>query len=201
MNEDNMLKNIIKISIRLFLVFTIFQFISLFTTSWAYLINLYGIKIDMSGVTFNKITESIVMDKYDIFRIFLQFIIIWCINLTLLIILWIKSEKISELIIGKNNIENIEVTLGSENILSIGLCIVCTYFIIDNLPKLLHYVSNDIILYTKSYNENAELYISSNVYFYLLEPLIKIIISFIGIRYREKIMKIFMNNKNKSNNA
>jgi len=140
-----MLKNIIKISIRLFLVFTIFQFISLFTTSWAYMVNLYGIKIDMSGVTFNKITESIVMDKYDIFRIFLQFIIIWCINLTLLIILWIKSEKISELIIGKNNIENIEVTLSSENLLSVGLCIVCTFFIIDSFPKLFHYVSNYIV--------------------------------------------------------
>ncbi|MDR2597970.1 MAG: hypothetical protein LBC76_11710 [Treponema sp.] len=197
-----MLKNIIKISIRLFLVFTIFQFISLFTASWAYLVNLYGIKIDMSGVTFNKITESIVMDKYDIFRIFLQFIIIWCINLTLFIILWIKSEKISELIIGKNNIENIEATLGSENILSISLCIVCTYFIIDNLPKILHYVSNYIIFYTKLFNENAQLYISSHVYFDLLEPLIKIIISVIGIRYREKIIKkIFINNKDKPNNA
>jgi len=195
-----MLKNIIKISIRLFLIFTAFQFISLFTTSWTYLINLYGIKIDMTGITFNKITESIVMDKFDIFRIFLQFIITWCVNLALLIILWFKSEKISELIIGKNNIENIEVALDSENLLSVGLCIICTYFIIDSLPRLLHYVSNYIIFYTKLSNENVKINISSHVYFDLLEPLLKIIISIIVIRYREKIIKIIYinNNKNKS---
>ena len=195
-----MLKNIIKISIRLFLIFTAFQFISLFTTSWTYLINLYGIKIDMTGITFNKITESIVMDKFDIFRIFLQFIITWCVNLALLIILWFKSEKISELIIGKNNIENIEVALDSENLLSVGLCIICTYFIIDSLPRLLHYVSNYIIFYTKLSNENVKINISSHVYFDLLEPLLKIIISIIVIKYREKIIKIIYinNNKNKS---
>jgi len=201
MNGGNMLKNIIKISIRLFLLFTIFQFITSFTLSWTYLVNLYGIKIDMSGVTFNKITESIVMDKYDIFRIFLQFIITWCINLTLLIILWIKSENISGLIIGKNNIENMEMTLDFESILSAGLCIICTYFIIDSLPKLLHYVSNYIIFYAKLFNENANQYISTNVYFDLMEPLLKIIISVIGIRYRENIVKkIYLNiNKSKSN--
>ncbi|MDR0457024.1 MAG: hypothetical protein LBH20_10130 [Treponema sp.] len=108
-----MLKNIIKISIRLFLVFTIFQFMTGFTASWTYLFNLYKIKIDINGVTFNNITENIIMDKFDIFRIFLQFIITWCINLAVLIILWIKSEKISQFIIGKNNIENIEVALSS----------------------------------------------------------------------------------------
>jgi len=185
-----MLKNIIKISIRLFLVFTIFQFIDLFTASWAYMVNLYGIKIDMSGVTFNKITESIVMDKYDIFRIFLQFIITWCVSLALLIILWVKSEKISALIIGKNDIENIEMALDSGTLLSAGLCIICTFFIIDSLPRLLHYVSNYIIFFTRVYNEkNGNLYISSAVYLDFFDPLLKIIISIIGIRYREKIVK------------
>jgi len=194
-----MLKNIIKISIRLFLVFTIFQFIDLFTASWAYMVNLYGIKIDMTGVTFNKITESIVMDKYDIFRVFLQFIITWCVSLALLIILWVKSEKITELIIGKNNIENIEMALDSENLLSAGLCIICTFFIIDSLPRLLHYVSNYIIFFTRVYNEeNRNWYISSAVYLDFFDPLLKIILSIIGIRYREKIIKIiYINNKNK----
>ena len=196
-----MLRNIITISIRLFLVFTVFQFINLFTISWAYLVNLYGVKIDMTGITFNKITESIVMDKFDIFRIFLQFIITWCVNLALLIILWLKSEKISELIIGKNKIENLETALDSENLLSVGLCIVCMYFIIDSLPKLFHYVSNYIISYTKLSKENIKINISSDAYFDLLEPLLKIIMSIIGIRYREKIIKIIYinNNKNKSN--
>jgi len=196
-----MLKNIIKISIRLFLVFNIFQFINLFTTSWAYMVNLYGIKIDMTGVTFNEITENIVMDKFDIYKIFLQFIITWCVNLAILIILWVKSEKISALIIGKNNIENIEMALASEALLSAGLCIICTYFIIDSFPRLLYYVSNYIIPFTKLLHENVKIHISSSVYFDCLEPLLKIIISIIGIRYREKIIKkIYINNnKNGSN--
>jgi hypothetical protein len=172
-----------------------------FTASWTYLFNLYKIKIDMNGVTFNNITENIIMDKFDIFRIFLQFIITWCINLAVLIILWIKSEKISQFIIGKNNIENIEIALSSENILSVGLCIICIYFIIDSLPKLFHYISNYIMFYTKLLNENAEIYMSSILHFEFLEILLKIIMSIIGMRYREKIVKIINinNNKSKSN--
>ena len=195
-----MLKNIIRISIRLFLVFTIFQFMSVFTSSWTYLVNLYGIKINMDGINFSNIAENIIMDKTDIFKIFLQFIITWCINLAVIIILWVKSEEISELIIGKNNIENVEMKLDAENILSAALCILCIYFIIENLPKLFHYVSNYISFCVKLFNKNTEIFISSHLHFGLLEVLFKIIISIIGIRYREKIVKIInINNKNKSN--
>jgi hypothetical protein len=174
---------------------------SAFISSWTYLVNLYGIKIDMSGIFFNNILDGIVMDKKDIFRIFLQFIITWCINLAVIMILWIKSETISKAIIGNNDIENIQIAMDSESILSCGLCIVCVFFLIDSVPPLLGYISNYIILFIKLVNENPKIYLSSYFHFTFLELIFKIIISIIGIRYKEKIVKIIniKNNKNKSN--
>jgi hypothetical protein len=202
MEERIMLKNVIKISIRLFIIFWIFQFLTMFTTSWNHLVNLYGIKIDMSGVYFNNVLDGIAMDKQDIFKIFLQFIITWCLNIAVIVILWIKSEKVAKTIIGKNDIENIQITpLDSESILSIGLCIICVYFFIDSVTRLLYYISDYIISFTQIINKGAEIYFSSGTLFSFLELLLKLIISIIGIRYREKIVKklIVKNDKNKSN--
>ena len=190
-----MLKNIIKISIRLFIIFWILQFLTMFTTSWNYLVNLYSIEIDMSGVYFNNILDGIAMDKQDIFRIFLQFIITWCFNIAVIVILWIKSEKLAKAIIGKNDIENVQmITLDTESILSAGLCIICVYFFVDNVVKLLYNISTYIITLTKIINGNAEIYLSSFFHFNFMEVLLKIIMSIIGIRYREKIVKkIYIN--------
>jgi len=196
-----MLKNIIKISIRLFIIFWIFQFIIMFTGSWTYLVNLYKIKIDINGINIDNL-QGIAMDKQDIFRIFLQFIITWCLNLAVIVILWIKSEKVAEAIIGKNDIENVQMTtLDTESILSAGLCIICVYFFVDNVVKLLYNISTYIITLTKIINKNAEIYLSSFFHFNFLEVLLKIIMSIIGIRYREKIVKKIniKNDKNKSN--
>jgi len=185
-----MLKNVIKISIRLFIIFWIFQFLTMFTTSWNYLVNLYGIEIDTSGVYFDNVLDGIAMDKQDIFRIFLQFIITWCLNIAVIVILWIKSEKVAKAIIGKNDIENVQMTpLDSESILSIGLCIICVFFFIDSVTRLLYYISNYIISFTQIINKDTEIYFSSVTFFSFLELLFKLIMSIIGIRYREKIVK------------
>jgi hypothetical protein len=167
-----------------------FQFLAMFTASWNHLVNLYGIEIDMSGVYFNNILDGITMDKQDIFKIFLQFIITWCLNIAVIVILWIKSEKVAKAIIGKNDIENIQMTpLDSESILSIGLCIICVYFFIDSVTRLLYYISDYIISFTQIVNKGTEIYFSSISFFNFLELLLKLIMSIIGIRYREKIVK------------
>jgi hypothetical protein len=173
----------------------------MFTGSWTYLVNLYKIKIDINGIDIGNL-QGIAMDKQDIFRIFLQFIITWCLNLAVIVILWIKSEKVAKAIIGKNDIENIQMTpLDSESILSIGLCIICIYFFIDSVTKLLYYISLYMSLISKLFNENAEIHLASAAHFGFLELLLKLVISIIGIRYREKIVKKIniKDGKNKSN--
>jgi hypothetical protein len=202
MKGEVMLKNIIKISIRLFILFWIFQFISIYASTLNYWINLYNIKIDMNGINIDNIPDNLLMDKQDIFNMFLRFIITVCANLAIVVILWIKNEKVANAIIGKNDIENVQITsLDSENILSIGLCVICIYFFIESVTKLLYHISLDMIYAVKTFDENTKVYVSPEHYLIFPELLLKLIMSIVGIRYKEKIVKkININNgKNKSN--
>jgi hypothetical protein len=201
MEGEVMLKNIIKISIRLFILFWIFQFISVYASTLNYLLNLYNIKIDMNGINVD-IPDNLLMDKQDIFNIFLRFIITVCANLAIFVILWIKNEKVANAIIGKNDIENVQMTpLDSENILSIGLCVICIYFFIESVTKLLYHTSINIIYFVKKLDKNTKVHVFPEHYLVFPELLLKLIMSIVGIKYREKIVKkININNgKNKSN--
>jgi hypothetical protein len=118
------------------------------------------------------------------------------------ILLWIKNEKVANAIIEKNDIENVQMTpLDSENILSIGLCVICIYFFIDSVTKLLYHISLYINYIVKIFDKNTKIYVAPEQYLVFLELLLKLILSIIGIRYKEKIVrKININNgKNKSN--
>ena len=102
------MKNIITISIRIFLVFTIFQFINGFSLSFGNFIgwNEYNLGISPD------------IETVELLKMYLPFICLWIVYLAIVILLWIKSEAISDKIIGKSEFDTINITLNYENALS-----------------------------------------------------------------------------------
>jgi hypothetical protein len=131
---------------------------------------------------------------------FLPFIVVWCIYLAIVTILWIKSESIANKIVGINQQENINITLGYEDILSIGLVILGFYLIIDSLPKLFSYISNFVI--SKSRFVDID-YLNGYTIKEIVEIIgiiVKMIISFVIIKNKDNVVKKVMEiNKSKSN--
>ncbi|MDR1229799.1 MAG: hypothetical protein LBK61_00190 [Spirochaetaceae bacterium] len=123
------MKNIIKISIRLFLIFIIFNFIHSFSVTVLNFINSF------------RINNHYEIQTSEFINALIPFFVIWVMCITVLIILWIKSEKISIKIIGENNPEDMNLSLNMENILSIGIILLS-----ELVPKLIDYALKRMVL-------------------------------------------------------
>jgi hypothetical protein len=168
------MKKIINIAIKLFLMFTFIQYLNIYVS------------------TFNNyvFAKKITIDYLLSFDFFIRFVVIWCIYFVIIIIAWIKSDNISNAVIGNNNLEDIQLTLTYENILLIGINILCIYFIIDSIPMLFFYISllaTDFFMFPDYFFEN-NYYIRGILDTIMI--LLKIILSFLVIKYKEKIIKI-----------
>ena len=188
------MKNIAKICIRLFLLFNVFQFINNFLTSignYFSVMQLYNFQ--MGGHNINQI---------DVIMAYLPFILLWIFFIILIIILWKKSEKIANKIVGNNNQEFEKINLDFNNILSIGLIILGIYLIISSLPVLFSYTSNYIVSKTRFVNNEYFLkeYSIKDV-IEIIGIIIKIIVSYIIIRYNNKIIDKINYLKNKQSNV
>jgi hypothetical protein len=186
------MKTIIKLSIRVFLFFTLFEFINIFSAS---ITNFIG---------WNKYNQTLMYEigKLEILRMYFPFIIIWCIYIILIITLWIKSEIISEKIIGNSLIENINITLDFKNAISVGIILMGIYLIIDTIPKLFSYLSNVIISKTRFVDKEYLKNYTIKEIVEIIGIIIKMIMSYLLIKYRDVLIsKIMEINKGKSNVA
>jgi hypothetical protein len=170
-------KNIVKIATRLFLIFTTFNFINSFSSTVLNFIN---------GFRINNHYE---IQNPEFINAIIPFLVIWIIYITVLIILWIKSEKISIKIIGKNDPGDVNLSLNMENILSVGIILLSIYLIIDTIPKLFSYVTNYIVNRTRFVQDYIKNYTISQM-IEILGIIIKIIVSAILIKYRNNIIKV-----------
>jgi len=186
------MKTVLKLSIRVFLFFTLFEFINIFSAS---ITNFIG---------WNKYNQTLVHEirKLEILKMYLPFIIIWCIYIIIIITLWVKSELISEKIVGNSLIENINITLDFNNALSVGIILIGIFLIIDTIPKLFSYLSNFVISKTRFIDKKYLKNYTIKEIVEIIGIIIKMIVSYLLIKYREEIIsKIAGINKIKSNVA
>jgi len=172
----NILKRIIKIFIRVILVFSFLQIINNVVIFIDNTINLNAY-IKIKGTFIYHIQENF------------PYIILWFIYFLVITIIWIKAEKISEIVIGKNESENIYFSLSYENILSVGIIVLCLFFIIDTSSKLTTIISlyRNIVESSKFMDNNYLREVTIRRLLEIIGILLKIVLSIIGIKYHDKI--------------
>jgi hypothetical protein len=173
------MKSLVKIAIRLFLVLIVFQFINSFAASINNLIgwNAYNLM--------NQNSIGII----DTIGMSLPFVIVWCVYLAVVIILWIKSEMIASKIVGINQQENINITLGYEDILSVGLAILGFYLIIDSLPRIFSYISNFVISKSRFVDKDYLKEYTIKEIIEIIGIIVKMIVSFVIIKNKDDVVK------------
>jgi hypothetical protein len=181
------MKSIIKMAIQLFLVFTIFQFLNSFILSVNNFININVLIVNINGIRTNNLPN---IETNEFLKLFIPFIIIWCVYFIVVVIIWVKSEYISKAIIGKNELENVQLTLAGEDILSAGLSILSIYFIIDSSPRIFSYISNYVVGKTRFVDKDFLKEYTIRQTLEVIGISIKIILSLMLIKHKEKIIKI-----------
>jgi hypothetical protein len=173
------MKNIITISIRIFLVFTIFQFINGFSLSFGNFIgwNEYNLGISSD------------IETVELLKMYLPFICLWIVYLAIVILLWIKSEAISDKIIGKSEFDTINITLNYENALSICIIVIGIYLVIDSIPMLFSYISSFTVSKTRYVDKDFLKEYTIKEIIEIIGILLKMIIAFMVIKYNKKIIK------------
>jgi len=172
------MKTIIKLSIRVFLIFKFFSFINTFSLSI------------MNFIGWNKYNQMFIdgIGKIEILKMYLPYITIWCIYIILIITLWIKSEAISKKIIGNSQIENINITLDFKNALSVGIILMGIFLFIDTIPKLFSYLSNFAISKTRFVDKDYLRTYTIKEIVEIIGIIIKMIVSFLLIRQKDAII-------------
>jgi len=173
------MKTIIKLSIRVFLIFTLFSFIYTVSVS---IINFFN---------WNNYNQTFANDisNIDKIKMYLPYIAICCIFIFLIITLWIKSETISKKIIGNSQIENINITLDLKNALSVGIILLGIFLIIDAIPKLFSYLSNFAISKTRFVDKDFLKTYTIKEIVEIIGIIIKMTVSFLIIKYNDAIIK------------
>ena len=181
------MKSIIRIAIRLFLIFNIFNFINNLASSINNFINWY--KYIETRTTKIKIMEFL--------ELYLPFIAVWCIFIFIMIVFWIKTEDISDKIISTNEFESINITLDYESALSLCFMILGLYLILDALPRIFTYLSNLLISQSRFVDKNFFREYTIKDIMEIIGILLKIFAAFMMIRHNRKIVKkiIEINNK------
>ena len=184
------MKNIIKYSIKLFLIFTIFNFINSFTLS----INNF-IQWNKQNRTFIKNFETL-----EFIKMYVPFTIVWIIYILIIIILWSKSDKISEKIIGKNKMENVFIQIEFKSLLSIALIVLGIFLIIETSPRVFSYIGNFVTSKSRYVDKDFLRNYTIREFIELIGIVIKILLAYIVIRYNKRIVeKIIVINEDKSN--
>jgi len=172
------MNNLIKISIRLFLIFFIFEFVNNLAAS----INNF-----IEWNNYNEIYQNNV-SAFEVIISLVPFIIVWFIYLFIAIFLWKKSEYIANKIIGNNQVQNINLTLDFGNILSVGLIVIGVYLFINSIPRLFSYLSNFAISKTRFVDKDYLREYTIKEIVEIIGIIIKIITSYMLIKYNNKIV-------------
>jgi hypothetical protein len=173
------MKDIIKVTIKILLIFTIFWFINSFILSVNNLIQINTIDINAMSI----------IEKTAFYKSFIPFLCIWILYIISIIFVWKQSDNISKAIVNNNDLNHIQVLLNYENVLSVGINILCLYFIIDTSPRLFSYISNYILDKTRFVDKD---FLKEYTIRQILEMIgisIKIILSILLIKYKSKVLK------------
>ena len=177
------MQNFIKISIRLFLIFTIFRFLN----SFALLIN----------NTIAVVTQDPMFGYYIDIKIFLPFIISSIVYFTIVILLWKKSEVISKKIVGDNDIENITISLDYNKILSFGIIILGIFLLIFPIPRIFSYAANFVVARSRFVDDTFIREMRIRDVIEIIGIGLKMMAGYLIIKYNDKVIKIIMEmNKN-----
>jgi hypothetical protein len=152
----------------------------------------------------NKYNQAfqISMTKIEMIKEYLPFFIIWCIYIFIIAVLWIKSKIIADKIIGKSQLENINITLNYKSALSVGIILIGIYLIIDIIPMLFSYLSNIIISKSRFVDKDFLKQYTIKEVVEMIGIGAKIIVGLLIIKYNGNIInKIIEANKDKSNIA
>ena len=180
------MKTIIKVCIRLFVVFTVFQFINNIVFYFNSFVQIFRSNIiHQSNITF-----------MDYFIGSFPIITVWGLYIVIVTLLWIKSEKITDKIIDVNQSENVNYNLDYKNLLSVGLIILAIYLIIDTTPIIFGNISNLIISRTRFVSREIYLELTISNVVGIISIFIKIIMAYILIKYNDKIMEKIYEKKN-----
>jgi hypothetical protein len=185
------MNKIIKISIRLFLIFIVFQSINTFAVSFH------------NFISWNEIYKNYqeAINAFEILKLYLPFITVWVIYLFVVIFLWIKSDFITNKIVGENKLEIMNISLDYKNILSVGLIVLGVYLFIDSIPRLFSYISNFAINKTRFVDRDFLRAYTIKEIVEIIGIIIKMITSIMLIKYNEKIILKIYEIKNKESNV
>ena len=184
------MKNIIKYSIRLFLIFTIFNFINTFILS----INNF-VQWNRQNRMFMENFETL-----EFIKMYLPFIMVWIIYTFIIILLWSKSGNISEKIIEKNEMENMCIQLEFKSLLSLALIVLGIFFIIDTSPRLFSYIGNFVTSKTRFVDRDFLRNYTIREFIEMIGIIVKLLLAYTIIRHNRKIVdKIIAINEDKSN--
>jgi len=181
------MKNIVKIGIRIFILFSVFHFINYIVLSIDNIINIYeSNKVMNIDITFNYFIMG-----------FLPVIIIWCLFIFFIVFLWIKCDAIVNKIINFKESENINISLDYKNALSVGIILIGIFLIIDSIPVLFSYISNLTISKTRFVDANYLRKYTIKEIVEIIGVLIKIVISYLIIRYNGILIDKIVDTGNK----
>lgn len=180
------MKGLINISIKIFLLFNIFNFLTSFFLSLHNFISHYKINKDLYEI---NIIEDI--------KMYVPFVLICCLYILIIIFMWTKTEYISNKIINTNKIENLNFTLDYKNALSIGLIILSIYLIISSFPRIFSYLSNWLISKSRFVDKDYLKDYTIREVVELFGIFVKILASYLLIKYNENIIDRIINRGNK----
>ena len=171
MGDVILMTKIIKMSIRIFLIFTVFRFINSFILSINTIILLYR-ESSIYNANLNIVT-------------FLPFILTWIFYITIVIVLWKNSNIIAKKIIEEDISENINITLNYKEALSLGIIILGIFLFFEPLPRLFSYIANFVTSKSRFVERD-----------FLREYRIKEVIEMIGIGIKMFLSFLLIKNKN-----
>ena len=169
---------IIRISIRLFLLLLVFNFINTFAFHAMSLFNL-----------------SEILTRPEWLRAYYPFITLWFIYLAIIIILWVKAENIAKIIVGENDFDNIQLNLNHKSILSIGIYLLCIFFIINTSPRIFSYISTWVIMRTRFVDDQFLVNYTIGQIVDIMGIVLKLILSIYGIKHNKKIVELLTKNE------
>jgi hypothetical protein len=132
-----------------------------------------------------------IINNDKVLSVLIPLVIQWTLYFLTFIVLWINSEKISRMIIGNDEVNEVQCFLNFENILSAGIILLCIYFIQGMFPRILFNLS-DFLIPKKVNFEYGELNYKIEKIMDMICYLIVILISILGIKYNKMIVKYIM---------
>ncbi|MDR0321318.1 MAG: hypothetical protein LBI28_07425 [Treponema sp.] len=119
----------------------------------------------------------------------LHLVIPFCLSILLFFFIWIKSNKISEIITGEINETSININY--REMLSVVIISISLYLIIINFGYIINSFVNLFMLQYKDADKNAVDITLNHIVFSITSGIIEIIISLCLILFRRKIIKYF----------